>query len=370
MDLLHSKQNRAALVVAVLGVAILFAIAPFASGLLGATVLYVMCVPVYRRLLRFMNDDLAAALTLIGAIVVIALPITWIVFLAADQVPDIIRSAQDGNIFSRLATLRVGRIQVGAEIAKASGSVIQWVSQQALSVVGGAAKATLNLVISFFALYYMLVSADQTWDVFRRVLPFSEDTADELRTRFYSVTHATLLGTALVATLQGALIGIGFAMVGLPNAAFWGVVTAFASILPVLGSALVWLPGVVILFVENRYGAAVGLLVVGAVLASNIDNVIRPLVYRRVSNIHPMVTLVGAFAGVSYFGLLGILLGPLAIQYFFVLARLYREEYIDQQVTRTMELMVPHAMMDPTFPSGRGERYVSGKERDGGKGSA
>jgi predicted PurR-regulated permease PerM len=95
----------------------------------------------------------------------------------------------------------------------------------------------------------------------------------------------------------------------------------------VLGTSLVWLPAVLVLLVQDRYGAAVTMLVVGAGIASNIDNLIRPLVYRRVSHIHPMITLVGAFAGVKYFGLLGVLLGPLAIAYLFALLQFYREEY-------------------------------------------
>ncbi len=377
MEFLHSKQQRAGILIILLGIAILIAIAPFASGLLGSAVLYVMCAPVYQRLGRRMNADLAAAITLIGAILIIALPIGWIIFLAADQLPDALRSAQQSTFIQRVSALRIGRIQIGNEIAKASGSLIQWLSGQAFDFVGGAAKATLNFVISFFALYYMLLSAERSWRVFRRVLPFSEDTADELRTRFYSVTHATLLGTVLTALLQGTLIGIGFRVVGLPNAALWGVVTAFCSILPVLGSAMVWLPGTLVLALEQQYGMAAILFVIGAVFASNIDNVIRPIVFKRVSNIHPMITLVGAFAGVSIFGLLGILLGPLAIQYFFVLVRLYREEYIDRQVTRTMEMKIPHPLTDPTWEmeevrvGGAVGGAVEGRDgaRDGGRGT-
>jgi len=377
MEFLHSKQQRAGILIILLGIAILIAVAPFASGLLGSAVLYVMCAPVYQYLGRRMNADLAAAITLIGAILIIALPIGWIIFLAADQLPDALRSAQQSTFIQRVSALRIGRIQIGNEIAKASGSLIQWLSGQAFDFVGGAAKATLNFVISFFALYYMLLSAERSWRVFRRVLPFSEDTADELRTRFYSVTHATLLGTVLTALLQGTLIGIGFRVVGLPNAALWGVVTAFCSILPVLGSAMVWLPGTLVLALEQQYGMAAILFVIGAVFASNIDNVIRPIVFKRVSNIHPMITLVGAFAGVSIFGLLGILLGPLAIQYFFVLVRLYREEYIDRQVTRTMEMKIPHPLTDPTWEmeevrvGGAVGGAVEGRDgaRDGGRGT-
>jgi predicted PurR-regulated permease PerM len=140
-----------------------------------------------------------------------------------------------------------------------------------------------------------------------------------------------VLGTALTALAQGATIALAFRLVGLPNAAFWGVVTGFTSILPVLGSAMVWIPAAGVLLMQGRYGAAVVLVLIGGGVTSNIDNVIRPMVYKRVSNIHPLVTLIGAFAGVKHFGLLGVLLGPLAIQYFFEFLRIYRRDYVPSE---------------------------------------
>jgi predicted PurR-regulated permease PerM len=136
-----------------------------------------------------------------------------------------------------------------------------------------------------------------------------------------------MLGTVLVAVLQGIIIGLGFWIVGLESPLFWGTVTAFASILPVLGSALVWLPAVLVLLGQGRPGAAIALAVIGGGLASNLDNLLRPIIYKRVSDLHPMITLIGAFAGVKYFGLLGVLLGPLAIAYLFELLEFYREDY-------------------------------------------
>lgn len=347
MQFLHTKRERAGLLIAVLGVAIVVALSPFAVGLLGAAVLYVLCEPVFRRLQARMPMGVAAVLTLIFAILVIALPVMWIVVLVADQAPDMIRGVQTTDVFSRLASIRIGRFELGSELAKASGTFFQWLSQQAFDVVGGAARATLNLVISFFALYYMLVSAENSWTAFRHFLPFSEQASDDLKTRFYSLTHATVLGTALTALAQGTTIAIAFRLVGLPNAAFWGVVTGFTSILPVLGSALVWIPAAGVLMVQQRYGAAVLLLLIGGGVTSNIDNVIRPMVYKRVSNIHPLVTLVGAFAGVKYFGLLGVLLGPLAIQYFFEFLRIYRREYVTSEDAPA----VAHAVVADTSAS-------------------
>lgn len=327
MTLLSTPRERAGFLILVLAAAIFLALAPFFSGLLGAAVLYVLFVHLYRRLARRLSAGLAASLTLIVALVIVALPLAWVVGLIIDQAPDAMHTVQTSQVFSRLNELRIGNVQVGAEIAKASGTLASWVSGQLLSFVGTATSAALNFVIAFFGFYYMLRSADRIWAAAIGFIPFSAATADALRDRFFGVTEAMLLGTMLVAVVQGTIVGVGFAIVGLPDPLFWGTITAFASILPVLGSALVWLPATLVLAAQGRYGGVVIMLVAGAVLASNIDNVIRPFVYRRVSNVHPMITLVGAFAGVRYFGLLGLLLGPLAIAYLFELLHFYRVEY-------------------------------------------
>ena len=102
------------------------------------------------------------------------------------------------------------------------------------------------------------------------------------------------------------------------------MVTVIFAILPVVGSGLVWGPGVAALAIEGHYGAAIGLALWGALVVGQVDNVIRPFVFRRWAQIHPFITIIGAFAGIRYFGLLGLLIGPLAISYFFELIRMYR----------------------------------------------
>ncbi len=327
MTLFQTPRDRAGLLILVLGAAILLAIAPFLSGLLGAAVLYVIFVRPYRRFERVMKPGLAAVVILAAALLIIVLPLAWLIALVIAQAPDALRTLQTSAVFARIGQLRLGSLDVGAELAKASGTITSWLSVRIFSFVGSATSAVLNLVIAFFGFYYMLRSDGNMWGSIRSYIPFSFQTADALRERFFSVTEATLLGTTLIAVIQGSLIGTGFSLVGLPSPFFWGTVAAFASILPVLGTSLVWLPAVLVLLLQNRYGAAIAMLVIGAGVASNIDNLIRPLVYRRVSHIHPMTTLVGAFAGVKYFGLLGLLLGPLAIAYLFELLHFYRQEY-------------------------------------------
>ena len=325
--MLSTPKDRAAALILVLAIAIAIALAPFLSGLLGAAVLYVVFVGPYKRLEGVMKPGIASTLVLVAALAVIALPAAWLIGLVIEQAPDALQRIQHSDQLTKLAQMRIGKFQVGIEIAKASGTIVSWLSSHLVAFAGGATSAVLNLVIAFFGLYYMLRSGTEIWTTARGYIPFSPRTADALRDRFFGVTQATLLGTAVIAIAQGTLIGGAFAIVGLPNPLFWGVVTAFASVLPVLGSGLVWLPATLMLIAQGRNGAAVVMVVIGAGIASNIDNVVRPLVYRRVSNIHPMITLVGAFAGVRWFGLLGVLLGPLAIAYLFELLRFYREDY-------------------------------------------
>lgn len=327
MPSLASARFRAALLLVALGAMLVVALAPFAMGLLGVAVLYVLCVPWQRRLSRHLRPRISAAIVLAGALLLILLPGVLLVGMLIEQAPDTMRALQEHAYLSRLTTLRVGTVEIGALLGRASADAARWLSAQVLGLFGSATRATLNLVIAFFGLYYMLLSADDVWERVRRYVPFSEQGTDELRARFYSLTRATLLGTAATALAQGLVVGIAFVLVGLPDAVFWGSVTACASVLPVLGSSLVWLPASAVLALEGRWTAAGIMAGLGFVVASNIDNVIRPVVYRRVSHVHPMITLVGAFAGVAYVGLPGLLLGPLAIAYFFELVELYEAEY-------------------------------------------
>ena len=315
-----------------LGLLILLGLLPFVVGLLGAGVLYVVCVPGHRRLAPKIGVRWAAAVMLIAALLLILLPGAVLVAVAMQQGASIVTGIPQSALFERLVQLRIGGVEVGAHVEAASGTLLTWLSQQALQLFGSITRTVLNIVIAFFGLYYLLVARPGTWQTVRSYLPFSPENSDLLLARFHSVTEAALLGIALTALVQGSMIGLGFYLVGLPNALFWGMITGIVSVLPVLGSAIVWLPGVVALLLQERYGAAVTLGVIGGVGASNIDNIVRLVVFKRVSNIHPMVTLVGAFAGIRYMGLIGVLFGPLAITYFFELLHVYRAEQLGQTI--------------------------------------
>ena len=322
------RRTLATAIVVVLGVLVVVAVAPFVAGLIGAPVLAVVFAPLYRRLVGRLRPSVAAAVVLVVALVGVLLPALVIAALVIGQAPAVLKGPTVELVVARLGSLNVAGVAVGPELANATGSIVAWASNQLVALAGGLARAAVNLLIALFGLYYLLISGESAWRAMVPLVPFSAETVEHLRTRFQAVTEATLVGIGVTALLQGSLVGGVFALLGLGNALMWGAVAAGVSVLPVLGVSLVWIPGVIVLATERRFAAAVALALVGLIVISNIDNIVRPLVFRRVSNIHPLIALVGAFGGVQYLGLAGLLLGPLALAFFFELLAAFDSEYL------------------------------------------
>jgi predicted PurR-regulated permease PerM len=331
MPFLDTKRQRAASLIIVLGIGLAYALWPFATGLMGALVLYIVFAPVHRWLAQRMKPGMAAAIAVLTAVVLVVGPGISFVGLVANEAQDMAAGVIRSPVLARLRELRIGTYDVGAQLESVGSQIISWLGGSALSVVGTATRLGIQLTITFFGLYYLLVAPDGLWDAARPFIPFSGENAEILRARFRDVTISTLVGTGLTAVVQGTLVGLAFWVTGLNNALFWGVVTVIVAVLPVVGSGLVWGPGALALAIEGRYGWALALTLWGILLVGNVDNVIRPMVFRRWAQIHPFITVIGAFAGINWFGLLGLLIGPLAISYFFELIRMYRAEYLDPE---------------------------------------
>ncbi|MEP7327204.1 MAG: AI-2E family transporter [Gemmatimonadota bacterium] len=328
MRLLDTKHQRAALLISLLGLALVIALLPFATGLIGIPVLYVIFAPVYKVLAPKIRPQGAAVVTValaLGVLLVLAVILTLVV---VNQAPDIARGISQSPLVAKVSNISVGGYRLNPKLASMSEGIIGWLGNSAIGLIGTATRLSLNLTISLFGLFYLLLRGDETWNVVGPYIPFSTENSELLAVRFRLVTTSTVIGTGLTALVQGIMVGVAFAVVGLSHAMFWGVVTVILSILPVVGSGLVWLPGVLVLVLQENYVRAIGLALWGVIVVANVDNVIRPMVFRRYAQIHPLVTLVGAFAGIRYFGLLGLLVGPLALSYFFELIRMYREEYL------------------------------------------
>ncbi|HEX6644346.1 MAG TPA: AI-2E family transporter [Gemmatimonadales bacterium] len=356
MSYFDTDKQRAAGVIMILGALLAIAVWPFTSGLIGALVLYVIFSPVYRELSARVPEGVASGVIIILAILLVVLPVASIISLVATQGPGMIRGVIESPLIDRLMELRVGRYNVGEQLGiqfrNIGGALVSFVGSNALGILGSATRLTLQLTVAFFGLYYLLRGRPHAWRGMRPFIPFSSENADLLKKRFKDVTISTLIGTFLTAAMQGILLGLGFQFLGLANALFWGVMTALFAVLPVVGSGLIWVPGAIVLALQDRWVAAIALVIWGLLIVGGIDNIIRPWVYRRYAQIHPFITVIGALAGIKYFGILGLLIGPLAISYFFELIRMYREEYLPREpVELEPEPLAPPRRRRLSWPS-------------------
>ncbi len=321
------RQRIAIASIVVVGLGVFALVSPYLGGLLLALVLHVIVAPLYIKLASVLPTWAASLIVIVGVLTLLIVPTAWLASLVIAQLPGAVASVRDTQLLSTIETLRIGPIDVGAWLGDAGGTVAAWAASQATSFLGGFASTMLDLIIALFGVHYLLRSGDTAWLAVRPYIPFSEQHADELLAQFQSATRGTLVGSLLIAVLQGGLVGLAFWTTGLTSPTLWGVVATIASLIPLFGSTIVWIPGVIVLAVAGNYGAAVGMGVFCGVIVASIDNFLRPIVNERISAVHPMITLIGAFAGLRVFGVLGLVLGPLSISYFFVLLRMYREEY-------------------------------------------
>lgn len=353
MTFFDSRHQRAALLIVLLGAALVVGLAPYATGLIAVPVLYVIFEPVYRRLRSVLGLRPAAGVVVILTLLLVVLPGVSIVGLLVDRAQAMASQVTAGPLLRRLAELQVGPLDVGAQLVAMSEQLVTWLGGNALRLVGTATRFTLNVLLALFGLYYLLLSGTEVWRAVRPYIPFSEPHAERLRGRFRDVTTSTVIGTGLTALAQGATVALAFFITGLSDPLFWGVVTFVFAILPVVGSGMIWIPAVLVLAVDQRLGAAVFMAGWNLGATGIIDYLVRPMVFNRFAQIHPLVTLVGAVGGVSYFGLLGLLVGPLTLSYFFEILRMYREEHLPAGAATgfTGEFTAPAAPPAPPGPA-------------------
>jgi predicted PurR-regulated permease PerM len=153
------------------------------------------------------------------------------------------------------------------------------------------------------------------------------DEEEQLLERFVSVTRATLRGSLLIGFIQGSLAGVAFVVAGVPGAAFWGAIMVVLSILPAIGSAIVWVPTVIYLYAQGESATATGLLIWCATVVGTVDNFLRPWLVGRDAKMSDLLILLSTLGGIGLFGALGFIIGPVVAALFVTVWHIYGEAF-------------------------------------------
>lgn len=197
----------------------------------------------------------------------------------------------------------------------------------------GTANFLTNLLLMFFILYYMLIHGVAMEKYLHDFIPLKETNRNILSTETNIMIRANAIGIPLLAVIQGLVGTLGFWIFGVSDYALWGFLTGVASLIPIVGTGLVWVPLTVYLLAVNHIWQGVGLAIYSLIILTNIDYIARITVLRRIGNVHPLITILGVIIGLSMFGFLGLVFGPLLISYFTILIRIYRNEFHSEPMT-------------------------------------
>ena len=312
-----------------------FLMAIFLAGLFSA-----LARPVYRRLrITFKGHRHAASVTtLLLMIFVVLIPLMLLVGIIVGQAIDVGQAVtpwikqnieQPDSLTAYLQQLPFYEYlePYRGVILEKAGKLVGSVSNL---IVGGLSQATLGtanfLFMTFvflYTVYFLQMDGDKLIRKILYYLPLNGDDESLMLNKFTSVTRATVKGTMMIGLLQGILAGGAFAVAGIENAVFWGTIMAVLSVIPSVGSALVWLPASIILILQGSVGAGVGLLVFCGLIVGSLDNVLRPILVGKDTKMHELMIFFGTLGGIFMFGIAGIFIGPLIASLFVTIWELY-----------------------------------------------
>ena len=322
-----SRKYMALAVVIGLGVFILYALRLYVTAFFAAFILFVLFRPLFNCCKIRMNRKLAATIILLLSMLVIIIPGSLILTLAYSEVRELMTYRTTVIEQFKSFDERFPQLDLAGRARQQLSGVEQWLTGMFIQTLQGFGRAVIFLTIMYFVLYYLLVNNDTVEAGIARLIPFSKKNSQALIEEFKDVTYVTIYAQGLISVFQGAFLTIGLLIFGIPGAFFWGLAGAVLSFLPVVGISFIWIPAGAIYILQQDYYVGIGILVWGAVL-SNVDNLIRPALQERLGKMHPLTSLIGIFIGLPFFGLLGIVVGPLLLSYFLLSAKMFKEEYM------------------------------------------
>ena len=343
-----STASKAFLLLVVGGITLTFLsmIKPFIMAVLLAGIFSSLAQPVYRRVTGWFGGRRSAAsiITLLMIVLVIILPLGFLLGVVTAEAikvgesvspwvqdkidnPDKVIIWMEGlPYFDRIALHE-------DDILTRAGQMVGLLSKFLINNLSHATTGTVHflfmLMIMLYSMYFFLMDGGKLIDLILYYLPLEDQEERRLLEKFSSVTRATLKGTAVIGILQGGLAGLAFQLAGIPSAIFWGTLMVVLSVIPGIGTALIWVPAAVILIAAGHLAKGIALAVFCGLVVGSIDNVVRPRLVGKDTQMPDLLILLGTMGGIMMFGVLGLILGPIVAALFVTIWEIYGTVFRD-----------------------------------------
>ena len=300
---------------------------PFLSALGWAAILVIFFYPMYERLVRKFSVTKAAVISTVAVTILLIVPAIFVTTLFVREAVSISRGVQHSIAGEHAAPVvarkwawiaqRVPGLDPNADVA---GMVEQGVQKEAGflaerlgTILRNIASFIFDLFVMIFAMFYFFRDGNRIIRGVRSILPFDAEHRDTMMKQARDLISASVATSLIIAAIQGILGGLGFAIVKLPTPLFWGVAMAFFSLVPVVGSGLIFVPASLWLGFTGHWGRAILLLAICAGVSTIVDNVLRPLLLGGRTELSGLVIFISVVGGVGLFGMLGLVLGPILV---------------------------------------------------------
>ncbi|MDX2472289.1 MAG: AI-2E family transporter [Candidatus Krumholzibacteria bacterium] len=334
------------MLLAIITVVFFSMIKAFLMAVLLAGIFSSLTQPLYKRLLsRFGGRAPAASIvTLLLIVLVIILPLGLLLGIVTGEAikvgnavtpwvqdkltnPDqIMVWLQNQPFYDRVAPYQDNILTKAGEMV---GLFSKFLINSLSAATTGTVQFLFMLMIMLYSMYFFLIDGYKLVDLMLYYLPLEDHEERRLLEKFSSVTRATLKGTAAIGTLQGSLAGIAFAAVGVPSAVFWGAIMVVLSIIPGIGTALVWLPAAVILIAGGHLAKGIFLAVFCGLVVGSVDNFLRPRMVGKDTELPDLLILLATMGGILMFGALGLIIGPIVAALFVTIWEIYGDVFQD-----------------------------------------
>lgn len=298
---------------------------PFLAPLAWAVVLVVVSYPVYARLARKWNPTLAATASTVGVVLILIVPALLVtgafIHQGVEAVQEVQQQIQSGH-FSWVNDLWL-RVQARFPDANPGNltTVIHRYADAGAAYLGSRLGAVLrntavflfHLAVMILAMFYLFRDGNSIVARLREVLPFEKSHRDKMIDETRELIFASVTSSLVAAVAHGILGGLAFGLTGIRAPIFWGVMMGFFSLIPLVGSALIWVPAAISLMVDGHIGMGIALMIFCSVIVGLVDNIIRPWMISGRAEMGGLVVFISVLGGISVFGMLGVVLGPIVV---------------------------------------------------------
>lgn len=306
----------------------------FFPGLLGAITLYILSRGSYFQFVyhRKWRRGWTAGMYLLGYFILFALLVYITVTLVTNRIQPFLSDPETMLVKAQQA---IAVMQQKAGITFFSPETLtsfqDKLAELIPSLINDTSLLLANLAIMLFMLYYMLVHGKEMENYLQRIIPLKQSNIDMLAAETKRLVKASALGIPIISLIQGLTATIGYIIFGVNEYIIWGFLTGVFAFFPVVGTLIVWVPLVLYMYASGDTWNATGLFVYSLIITGNIDYLSRITLLKKWGHVHPVVTVLGVIVGLGLFGFIGLIFGPLLVNYIILLFRIYTNEFIDDK---------------------------------------